>query len=439
MKHLPWLLFAACKYSAPDLQGGDDAPAPDADIPPDAYVLPAPEVIPGGGVADGPIVDGLNIYVLDEDTDLPVPGAPVTVGSVTGTTDAEGLFVAAGVSGKQSVLVTATGFRAQLWVGVTGANVTILVQPEPSMAPRATVTGNITGFSGISVANNHVKRATVNYSQQDNASDAVNNLATGGNTNTCSTGDCTYSLTARTGTVALFAPVIDIDTKGTGTPQDDTSTLITYAYRTGISLADGATTTGQSLTLLPQGDLVNVSTEFGTAPAGLPIVFGFIGLELGDDGTALLAVTSPGNPARVPALSAFAGSTYRVLGIASNNDGSAISLPIRRGGATTALSIGTWLPAPGAVTASRQEVTFGPATGANIHTVELSDDATDYLGITILDDTTTIAIPSSVELPTTALEVVVAALGTTLDVASFGFDAEREKVTDLSLRTVALP
>src|SRR5689334_23699115 len=83
-----------------------------------------PRVIAGGGIGDGPIDGVVNLYVIDDATRDPIEGAEVSVGSVTGLTDATGLFVAEGVTGKQDITVTAPSKRAEMWVGANGANVT---------------------------------------------------------------------------------------------------------------------------------------------------------------------------------------------------------------------------------------------------------------------------------------------------------------------------
>src|SRR5262249_18593199 len=65
-----------------------------------------PRIIEGGGIGDGPIDGVANVYVIDDTTREPVAGATVQVGTVTGSTDDTGLFVAEGVEGPQTVVVT---------------------------------------------------------------------------------------------------------------------------------------------------------------------------------------------------------------------------------------------------------------------------------------------------------------------------------------------
>jgi len=440
MRFFPCLLLAACSYTAPGTTGDDDV-EPDADVTPDAYVLPDPELFPGGGIGDGPIVLGLNTYVVDEDTDLPVAGATVTIGTVTGTTDETGLFVTTdpSITGKQTVMVTAAGYRPQLWVGVQGANVTIQIKSTVAAAPAGVVSGNITDFASIPIAQgtNHFRRGNVEYTQHDNATDRVNNLPN--NLNGCTVqgaGQCNWSLQSRVGPVAVFASISDLDTKGTGDQRDDDSTVVTFAYKRGITVTTGSTLPAQALTVLQPTELAEVTTSFGTVPSEFGAAFAFLGLELGDEGTALVNVAVPNVPAKMPATAVFPGSTYRVIGLAFGAD--SLSVPFVRNLSGTSLAIPNWLVPPTNLAATRQQVSF-TAAQANIHSVTYTDDvdngAVEHLGISIFDDTTTLDIPSSITLPVTALRVVVGSMSTQLDVTSFGFDAERSKVDAVAIRS----
>src|SRR5262249_46725375 len=74
--------FAACGHdpsTSPDTHTGNSPP---------------PRIIPGGGIGDGAIDGVVNFYVLDDATQTPIANAAVRVGTLDGTTDATGLFVA---------------------------------------------------------------------------------------------------------------------------------------------------------------------------------------------------------------------------------------------------------------------------------------------------------------------------------------------------------
>src|ERR1043165_5454588 len=81
---------------------GDDSGMATPDSP--TGNRPPPRVIPGGGIGDGAIDGVVNLYVMDDATRTPLANATVRVGTLDGTTDATGLFVAEGVVGPQTVL-----------------------------------------------------------------------------------------------------------------------------------------------------------------------------------------------------------------------------------------------------------------------------------------------------------------------------------------------
>jgi len=93
-------------------------------------------------------------------------------------------------------------------------------------------------------------------------------------------------VTSRTGTVGLIALILDHDLKGTpAKPNDDTFTVIGYATRTGITVADNVNQSAQDLTMVDVGSLTVETVDFGSPPSGLPNVAGLIGIDVGDSGT----------------------------------------------------------------------------------------------------------------------------------------------------------
>ena len=120
---------------------GDDGAQNTPDAAPEP---PPPRIIEGGGIGDGPIEGVANVYVIDDATRDPISGATVRVGEVEGTTDATGLFVATGVTGKQTVIVKATDHRGEMWIGANGANMTFALMLDADPNPRsATMTGSL--------------------------------------------------------------------------------------------------------------------------------------------------------------------------------------------------------------------------------------------------------------------------------------------------------
>lgn len=431
-----WLLVLAlstgCGFeigaSAIDAGPGGDHDA-GSDAPPDVYVEPPPRLIPGGGVADAPVLGAVHVHVVDALTRQPIEGASVDVGGIAGTTDATGLFTARdpGLLGRQTVLATRAGYRPTMWVGAAGANVTISLAPTAPVVPSASIAGTIQGFEMPPPPPGHYYGGYVLYSQSDLAFGAENQLPTAGNTHRCNIPSCTFVVTTRTGNVALLAGVYDINTNNTGTPNDDVATLATYAYRTGLVVENGVSQAGVVLRKLAPGELTTLSVAFGTPPAGLGEAFAYLGVELPTDGVAYLhAIPTLAEPTGLaPKLSVFPEATYRLVAVASTGqEGGATSTVIRRGNASTSLDAGAWLPPPTGVQASRTEIRYAAVSGAVFHTVELRQGATSLLTILVLDDTTTIAIPASLALPGGALTGTVGALRGTLDVTSFGMDAD---------------
>jgi hypothetical protein len=409
---------------------------------------PPPRVIPGGGIGDGPITDVVNLYVIDDATRMPVGGAMVRIGTVDGTTDATGLFVAHGLSGPQTVVVRAPSYRSETWVGCNGGNVTIdVLAATTPIIPTASLSGTIPGFSAISLPTNHIAAAIVGYSQSDLLDDAANNITTTGQTNICTGSpdpDCAFTVTTRTGKLALLAAIVDVDTKGTATGTDDTFTIIGWATATGLTATSGQTQTGLTLTMVPAADLNTVTADFGSPPSGLTTVAGVVGIELGGDGVlAFPSFVSPASPSTVvPKLSTFLGSTYRLTGIADNGTTptSATSIVLRRGQTSPSLSAGTWLPAPTGATASRTSASWSSSDGAIGHSVTYTGNGANFLNVTVFDGSSSVTVPDLVALPGSgALTANVSSIAGTIDPMNFSLDNDRAKITAAASQGVAIP
>jgi hypothetical protein len=422
--------------------GGDDSSKPDT--PTGNH--PDPMVIAGGGIGGGAVDGVVNLYVIDDATRMPIEGASVRVGTVSGTTDATGLFIANGLTGKQEVVVTASGYRSEYWVGANGANMTVDLQKGNPALPQATLTGSITGFGALPLTTGHAKVALVTYSQDDLAPDAENNLTTPNNGNVCivataNTG-CNFTLVARAGKIGLIALIFDYDGHGTQTTADDTRTLIGYAVRTGVSVTDGVAQANQDLTLIPAGSMSAATADFGTPPSGLTAALGLVGIELGDgSGVFQLPVLSPtATSAQVPALSYFSGAQYRFSGIAQdaamapNNQ----SIVLRRHLASATFTAGTWPAVPAAVTVTRTSASWTNAAGAAIHGVEIDSGSTAILSITSFDGTSSVTMPAEVTLPSGSLTAKVQGLVGALDVSDLAIDRDREKITAAGVANLTL-
>ena len=432
---------------------GNDSAAPGPDSPTGNH--PPPRVIAGGGIGDGPIDGVVNLYVIDDASRMPVTGATVRVGSVDGTTDATGLFVANGVSGPQTVAIAAGGYRSELWIGANGANITIDVKPavDPAVT-HADISGTITGFDQITVPAGHHKAALVTYSQDDKAIDAENNLTTANSANICDValpnGGCTFTVTVRTGHVALGAVILDHDLNGTPTnPADDKYTVIGWATRTGLVVTDGAAQSGQDLALIPAGQLASLTVDFGSPPGGLPNVAAIAGIELPTDGTLQLvpAFLTPAAPtlALAPTLAAFSGATYRLTGIANNDNGTnsataSQSVVLVRAIAASPLTAPAWIAPPSDASLTRTGGTWTAIAGALAQGATYDTDATHHLlSVTVLDGSTSFTIPDVVALPATGtITGHASALAGSLDPTNFSIDADLAKITGFSSQPVTV-
>src|SRR5262249_16837436 len=137
--------------------GSDSSPAT-PDSPTGNH--PPPRIIPGGGIGDGAVDGVVNLYVIDDQSRLPIGNASVQVGSVSGTTGGTGLYVAQGVTGPQTIAVQAASYKSVVWIGANGANATIdMTLSNDPQVTKADLAGAIIGFNTITPAVGHHKTA----------------------------------------------------------------------------------------------------------------------------------------------------------------------------------------------------------------------------------------------------------------------------------------
>jgi len=425
-----------------------------------------PTLIPGGGVRD-PGIDGeVNVYVIDGDTDAPIAGAGVLVGEQEGVTDATGLFVATGVTGPQTAAVKATGYATSVWVGLDSANVTAALERTPAPTtrpPQAELAGTITGWGALAApAANHFLVGLVSYSQQRELGAKDNELeppaGTGGIAgNVCArapTGPvpaCAWRVNSRAGTVQLFALIVDVDTHGTATEDDDTPMIINFATSGVLTVASGVNQSGLALTLLPAGSTTTAQVTFGTPPTGLSETFGVVGVDVGAAGLMQIGtVGSTTTSVVLPSLAAIPGATYQLIAVAQEpvTDGTAAqSIVLRRGLASaSALAAGEWLAPATGISSDRATVSFGRVAGASAHTIEVdsaagSGPATRAMSVLILDDSATVTLPTGfAPLPSGSLLVRATAIdaGASFDPQDFQLDDLADVLARLSAETIRL-
>ncbi len=424
---------------------GDDG---DQNTPDAAPEPPPPRIIEGGGIGDGPIEGVANVYVIDDATRDPIAGATVRVGEVEGTTDATGLFVATGVTGKQTVMVKATDHRAEMWIGANGANMTFALELDADPNPRsATMTGSLSLSSLPTLQANHVYFAQVGYSAGEDLGDDANQIPTPNDTHQClfATRDapCNFTIVTRTGSVALFASVIDVDTKGTQLGTDDTFTQVAWAFRPASTIVANATMTGMDLTPITGSDLADVAIEFGTPPSALTERGALVQVELPDRTLMNLGFVAPASPTmKAPKLSAITGATgFRLVAIATTGGAAPTeSIVLRRHLTASPLSAGTWLSPPGSTDVSRTGASWAPVSGATVHSVEYTQGTANLLNVTVLDATSLYTIPDLLALPGGPITAKVSAIGATgLDVTNFSLEADRDKLDRVAAETIELP
>ncbi|HEX4450078.1 MAG TPA: hypothetical protein VH143_04355 [Kofleriaceae bacterium] len=401
---------------------------------------PSPRVIAGGGIGDGAIDDVANVYVIDNLSYKPIVGATVEIGGKDLTTDSTGLAVAHGLDGPQTVAVQAAGYRGEVWQDANGANMTVPVTQLGSLAPQqATLAGSITGYDAVSVPPGHIKAAVLSYSQDDSLDDSENNIQTANSGNVCVTPDqCNWTLASRTGSVTITATIIDRDGSG------DT-TIIGYATTPSVQVDPSVDQSGIALALVEAGNMQAVTLATGTPPAALPTVEGVVGIELGGNEVVQLPTfaQTDASSVLVPLTSIYApSSTYRLTVIAetSSQDAGAESATIARGQTSTALTSGTWLEPPTGFAATRTDASLDPVTGANIHSVQWSDDTGVLLDITMFDATnTTATVPALVALPSTGtLTAKAQGLGAAVDLGNFSLQTDIEKIWGDSSEPITL-
>ncbi len=409
-----------------------------------------PELIPGGGVAD-PGIDGeVNVFVIDEVTGDPIAGAAVDVGAtadlvdVEGETDADGLFVATGVSGPQSITVVASGYVTGTWVGVDGANVTIPMDTndviDPADVPQGTVSGTIEGWDAMQPPPGGAIIALIGYSSTHEDDDPANNIPTPGEPapNQCFKADgggatpCDFTVNTRIGSMAIYAMI--------GTTVDfQTITITDFAYASGVAVDDNEDVTGITLEVADAADLV-IDPDIGlpSPPSGLDRVQALVAMDIGDDGRLLLPQDIQIAPDvfisfPIPETSLFAGSSYDVIGIADTEspDDNAQSVGIVRGVTDIdGASVGTLLPLPGGLSTDGATFSFEAVTGASLHTFAVMDGADTVWGVAVLDGSVEVPLAVAADLPTGSLTYTVQALEIPdLDLRDFAIDDVTDTVT----------
>ncbi len=441
---VPLTLAAGC--------GGDDVNDPE------------PRLIPGGGLGDGSINGVLNVYVIDGDSDEPIADAVVYVGDagdelLQARTDSSGIARVedGSLRGPTTITAMANDYVAQSWMGADGANVTIPLDPEvtPTGVASAELSGTIDGWDQMTPETNHFYIALVGYSQTYDLGDRANEIeqptapASSLPPNACAAfaagSDCAWTVISRTGTVALVATVIDVDTKGTQDGTDDTTTVVGYAMRSGIRVDDGIDQSSLTLTQIGAADLDEIEPVLPTAPSGFDQRAALVGVELGESGIMQLGYLDVNQTPSVvvPALTGdLASASYRVLAFAGdstsdpNDDQAPMSAIIMRG-ITDAGTVNTpdWLDQAANLALTDGAYTFTPSANATLETGRLVDSQGNQVwGFALLDGRTSIALPeiSPSPLPAGDLDLVIDSYDGDLDLTDFSVNDLSDALQRLS-------
>jgi Carboxypeptidase regulatory-like domain len=372
--------LAACGPGG-DGGGGDGGPGgPDA-------APGTPVLVAGGGVTGGAIDGSVAVYVIDDAGGAPIAGAQVRIGAadaaspLEATTDGDGLarFSDPGLTGPQTVTATASGHAATTWIGVAGASATLPLTARPRVTPTAHVTGTIAGWDSLPGPSfGHYTLAVVLSSFTHDVSSPDNNLAqptdgSGAPLDTClddgSTSTCAWQLTTRTGRQLHNAVIVDGDSKLTSDTSDDTYTLIGYAVGSSMTLTAGQEVSGESLTMVPGGQLTQLTVSLPSAPSGLGDVVAIPMLDLGADGELVfpLPTVTPGNPTtKVISPSGQLTGSYDLVALATPPGAATVpySTVVARGVALGGATVDPWLAAPTQLSAGGGSYGFSPPGGA---------------------------------------------------------------------------
>ena len=412
-----------------------------------------PSFIPGGGISSGAIDGEVNVFVAD-DADQPIAGAAVRVGDASasapleGTTDSSGLIVFqhADLRGPQMITATAAGRTAGTLIGANGANVTIILPPNPRPAVQtAIVRGTVQGWDSLPAPGfTEYNVALVQYSFTPEFGAPENGIAQpmDGDTpkNLCvrtafDNNPCNWEMNVRTGQQIHYAVLARGDQHGTASdPSDDTYELLGYAVKTGLTVSSGQVITNETLTMVAANDLVDITATVPSGPAGMSNAVGFPFLDMGAAGQMVFALPtlSPSNQSgNVLAKSGqFATGEYLMVGLAGapGQDYPYSTSFQRNVSFAGTVAVGAWMGSPSQISGSARSYSFSAASGATFHAASFVNGSDNITWAVIILDGST-----SFELPTLATDPLAGV--TTMRVAAFdvpGFAAGDFDLADLN-------
>lgn len=256
------------------IDAGADS-APDSGIGNDVK----PEMYAGGGTGGGSIDGRLNVYVVDAADDSPLEGALVMLGDGTtdqGTTDKDGLitFRRAGLAGPVTVTAGITGYATSTVVGLDAANFTLTLGSRTAPAPikTGTCSGTVKDWASLpALPANHVRIGVAGYLMTKELGGAENEVQQpSGDLNLYSPelSKTTWTVTvpAKDG-LGVYVAVLDVDTQGTTTADDDVRTLTHVGVVRDLKVGEGQVLANIQVPLVPADDKIKVNVP-STLPAG---------------------------------------------------------------------------------------------------------------------------------------------------------------------------
>ncbi len=390
-------LFVFGCSAAPDTPAGPDAGIDAAT--PDAG---PPRPITGGGVRGGPIAGAVHVFVVDAVTDAAIAGAEIRIGAEIATSIADGPTTFEGLTGPQTITVVLAGYRAVVWVGIAGAEVTIPLTPRPHMVPTANLSGQIADWTDIPVAPQHEKTGDVRVSASSDDDDPLSEITSALTGSICSdAAACTFSRGVPVGKATVVAAVLDRDTRGTSSLNDDITTVTRWATSGPLDVVEGMPQTGVTLTALTAAALQEVTVTLAAPPSGLPSVSTMLFAELLDDEAIRIPWTfANGTTDTVPRPSAFGASTYRLMVLATTSPSSSRrSVTFARNLSGTTLVTPAHISTP-ILTATRVTGAWSPIPTATLYEASWADTIGERVRITIFDPSiTSVDAPAYLGLP----------------------------------------
>ena len=396
--------------------------------------------IPGGGSNGRKIAGELTVFVSDSAAGVALAGAEVFVGEgqqavSVGLADASGRVVVRDPSlqGPQVVSVRANGFVAQCWLGVSANVVTIPLIATNVVTKTATVRGTIKGWSNAAApASGEYRVALVDFAREPDLNSSANAVAQEGTSpltkNTClhdsSGAACDFELRTRSGTLRLFAVLLE--GKDAGTPadfSDDSVEMVGFALSDEVTVVEGQVLSGTDLSPLSAGQLTTASIGVGVPPALFNKVVGVPGLTVG--GGVLVYPEFPSLPASflVPRKQdVFADAVLWAVGTARPDSGAGRSTVLLRGqalpsdGTAVTLQTGAFLEAP-QVSLDAETLDFTPPAGASLLFADVAG-ATPALSVFVLDGRTLVRPPSAL-VPSGPVTVTARAVDAPFSAAEF--------------------